>query len=72
LSYTGTIGASTGTPAYWFFGGDNRGSSVNATFTSKYMDGYIGEIMIWTRALSNVEIGAVELYLNQKWNLGLT
>ena len=46
LTFTGTIGANTGTPSYWFFGGDNRGSAVNATFTGKFMDGYIGEIMI--------------------------
>jgi len=71
LSFTGTVGTTTGTPAYWFFGGDNRGSSVNATFTSTYMSGYMGEVLIWTRALSSAELGAVELYLNTKWNLGL-
>lgn len=72
MTFTGTIGTTTGTPAYWFFGGDNRGSSVNATFTSKYMDGYIGEVMVWTRALNHAEQTSVENYLNTKWKLGLT
>lgn len=76
LTFTGTIGANTGTgasaPAYFFFGGDNRAKSVNATFTGTYMDGYIGEVLIWTRTLSSSEVSSVELYLNQKWNLGLT
>jgi len=72
LTFTGTVGTTTGTPSYWFFGGDNRGSAVNPTFTGQYMDGYIGEIMIWTRALTPSEQTAVEQYLNTKWRLGLT
>jgi hypothetical protein len=72
LTFSGTVGANTGSPAYWFFGGDNRSSAVNATFASTYMNGYMGEVLIWTRALSSAELGAVELYLNTKWNLGLT
>ena len=70
LSFTGTIGTTTGAPNYFFFGGDNRASSVNATFASKYMDGYIGEVMFWTRALSHAEQTSVESYLNTKWKLG--
>jgi len=69
LNFTGTIGATTGTPSYWFFGGDNRGSAINSTFTSKYMDGYMGEVMIWTRALARTELSLVENYLTQKWGL---
>ena len=71
LSFTGTVGTTTASPAYWFFGGDARGSVVNATFASTFMSGYMGEVLIWTRALSTAELGAVELYLNQKWGLGL-
>jgi hypothetical protein len=71
LTYTGTIGANTGSPAYWFFGGDNRGAAVNATFTSTYMSGYIAEVLIWTRTLNSVEIGSVELYLKSKWGLNV-
>lgn len=69
LSFTGTIGANTGLPAYWFFGGDARASG---TFSKLYMSGYIGEVMIWTRTLSHAEQTSVEQYLNTKWNLGLT
>lgn len=68
LSFTGTIGATTGTINYWFFGGNNR--NVGAT-QGTYMSGYIGEVLIWTRALTTAETSSVELYLNQKWNLGL-
>jgi hypothetical protein len=38
---------------------------------STYMDGYIGEVLIWTRALTASEITSVEYYINQKWALGL-
>lgn len=72
LTFTGTIGTTTGTPAYWFFGGDNRGAvGAGNALTGTYMDGYIGEVLIWTRFLSTSEIGAVEYYINQKWGLGL-
>lgn len=69
LTYTGTIGTSTGSINYFFFGGNNR--NVGAT-QGTYMSGYIGEVLIWTRILSSTEISSVELYLNTKWNLGLT
>lgn len=68
LTYTGTIGANTGSVNYFFFGGNNRNLGLTQ---GTYMDGYIGEVLIWTRALSTAEIGAVELYINQKWGLGL-
>lgn len=69
LTFTGTIGTNTGAPAYWFFGGDARNSG---TFSKLYMSGYMAEVMIWTRKLSPTEQNSVELYLNTKWNLGLT
>lgn len=68
LTYTGTIGTTTGNVNYFFFGGNNR--NVGAT-SNTYMNGYIGEVMIWARALSTSEIASVETYLNQKWGLGL-
>lgn len=71
VSYTGTIGTTTGNPKYFYFGGDSRSAGQGgATFASKYMDGYIGEVMIWTRALTPVQQQQAENYLNQKWGLG--
>lgn len=70
LTFTGTIPATTGSPAYFFFGGNNRSAGVGGATAGTYMDGYIGEVMIWTRTLSATEIASVELYLNQKWALG--
>ena len=71
LTFTGTIGTTTGSPAYWYFGGDNRSGAAGGALASTYMDGYIGEVLIWTRALSSSEITSVEAYINQKWGLGL-
>ena len=72
LTFTGTIGTTTGTPAYWFLGRDNRGAVGGGNaLASTYMDGYIGEVLIWTRTLSASEITSVEYYINQKWGLGL-
>lgn len=68
LTFAGTIGTTTGAINYWFFGGNNR--NVGAT-QGTYMNGYIGEVLIWTRTLSTSEQSSVELYLNSKWGLGL-
>lgn len=68
LTYTGTIGTSTGSVNYFFFGGNNRNLGLTQ---GTFMDGYIGEVLIWTRTLSTSEQSSVELYLNQKWGLGL-
>lgn len=67
LTFTGTIGTTTGSIQYWFFGGNDR--SVGAT-QGTYMNGYLGEVLIWTRALSVTEVAQVELYINTKWALG--
>ena len=69
LTYTGTIPATTPSNSNWFIGGDNRGGAGGA-LSFKFMNGYIGEIMIWTRALTASEQASVELYLNTKWALG--
>lgn len=71
LTFTGTIPTTTSTPAYMYFGGDNRSGGAGGALAGTYMDGYLGEVLIWTRTLSTAELGAVELYLNQKWALGL-
>jgi hypothetical protein len=70
LTYTGTIGTTTGSNSYWFVGGNNRGSGAGGATFSTYMVGYIGEVLIWTRTLTAAELAQVELYLNTKWNLG--
>ena len=58
-------------PAYFYFGGNNRSGGAGGALATTYMDGYIGEILIWTRTLTGSEIASVEYYLNQKWGLGL-
>lgn len=63
LTFTGTVGTATSASAgYFFFGGENR-SGV----TLGFMDGYIGEVMMWTRALNPSEVLGVESYLRKKW-----
>lgn len=70
LSFTGTIGTSTGTPTYMFFGGDNRGSvGAGNALSGTYMDGYIGEVIIFTRAINATEIVQTENYIKTKWNI---
>lgn len=71
LTYTGTVGANTGAPAYYFFGGNNRSAGAGGATNGTFMTGYMGEVMIWTRTLTASEQLSVELYLNTKWNLGL-
>lgn len=57
----GTVTSSTATVFY--IGGNNR------TAPKSYMDGYIGEVLMWTRALSATEQTQVESYLSLKWNI---
>jgi len=65
LTFTGTVGTTTSASAsYFFIGGENR-SGV----TLGFMDGYIGEVMMWTRTLTLSEQLGVESYLKQKWNI---
>lgn len=66
LTFTGTIGTSTGSINYWFFGGNNR--NVGAT-QGTFMNGYIGEVLMWTRAINANEINQVENYIKTKWNV---
>lgn len=64
LTYTGNVTANTGSINYFFFGGNNR--NVGDT-QGTFMDGYIGEVLIWTRALNSSEILAAETYIANKW-----
>lgn len=65
LSFSGTVGTTTGSgDSYLFFGGENR-SGV----TLGFMDGYIGEVMIFTRSLNIAERLGVESYLKNKWGV---
>jgi hypothetical protein len=69
LTFTGTIPTTTGSPAYMYFGGDNRSGGAGGALSGTYMDGYIGEVLIYTRALSSGEIAGVEGYIKAKWGL---
>lgn len=69
LTFTGTIPATTGTPAYFYFGGNNRVGAAGGALAGTYMGGYIGEVLIWTRALSASDIASVEFYISNKWGL---
>lgn len=72
LSFTGTIPATTGANQdYMYFGGDNRSGAAGGALASTYMSGYIGEVLIWQRALTTAEQTTVEAYINTKWGLGL-
>lgn len=66
LTFSANPGTQTSnTASVMYIGGNNRNATLN------YMDGYIGEVLIWTRALSITEQGQIETYLNDKWALGL-
>lgn len=71
LTYTGTIPATTGSQSYMYFGGDDRSGANGGALAGTYMNGYIGEVLIWQRALSTAEQTTVESYINNKWGLGL-
>ena len=69
LTFTGTIPANTGAQAYMYFGGDNRGGAAGGALKATYMDGYIGEVLIWTRTLTAAELINVDGYISTKWNI---
>lgn len=64
LTFTGTVNPTTSAVAAYFYGGS---TGVSTTNTSNYFIGYMGETMIFTRALSINEVLAVEQYLTNKW-----
>jgi hypothetical protein len=62
LTYSANVGTQTSNAASVFYVGGN-----NRNIPRSYMDGYIGEVLIWTRALNSEEIIQVETYISQKW-----
>ena len=64
LTFSGSANSLTSSSAGYFFGGSTGTSSNN---TSSYFQGYMGETLIWTRALNVAEQLAVETYLANKW-----
>lgn len=64
MTFSANPGTQTSnTASVMYVGGNNRSAPLS------YMDGYIGEILMWTRTLTATEIGQVETYLSQKWGL---
>lgn len=64
LTFSANPGTQTSNAASVFYvGGNNRNTPKT------YMDGYIGELMIWTRTLTLVEITQVETYISTKWGI---
>lgn len=66
LTFSSNVGTQTSnTASVMYIGGNNRNTPKT------YMDGNIGEVLMWTRVLTALETGQIETYLNNKWNLGL-
>lgn len=63
LTFTGTAGTATSNNGYFYAGG----KGTNATNAINTWIGDIGEILIWTRALTTSEVLSVEQYLTNKW-----
>lgn len=62
LTFSANVGPTTSPTANTL----NVGADDN---TNNNLNGYIGELLIWTRTLSASEITAVESYLATKWNI---
>lgn len=61
LTFSSNVNATTSGSASTFYGGTDSNGSSN------YWEGDIGELMIWTRALSDGEMATVENYFTTKW-----
>lgn len=61
LTFTGTVGTATSGTTNYFYLGQNT--------TSNFFQGEIGEVIMFTRKLPSAEIGGVESYLNNRWNV---
>ena len=66
LTFTGTAGANTSSSVKYFYGGATGTSSSDQ---NSFWIGDIGEVLIFTRALSASEIITIENYLSTKWAL---
>ena len=63
LTFSGTVGTATSASAADFYGGCDTAGNNN------YFIGDIGELLIFTRALTTSEVLAVETYLSNKWGI---
>lgn len=64
LTYSANVGAQTSnTASVMYIGGNNR------NIPRSFMDGYLGEVLMWTRALNAQEIAQVESYISTKWGI---
>lgn len=64
LTFSANPGTQTSnTATVMYIGGNNRNTPKS------YMDGYLAEVLIWTKALTAAEINQVESYLGSKWNI---
>lgn len=64
LTFTGTVGTATSAVSKYFYGGATGTSASNQT---NFWIGDIGELLIWTRALTTSEVLAAETYLKNAW-----
>lgn len=67
LNPAGTGGLTMGANN-WYVGAYQT-STGNAPSASSYLDGWVGEVCCWDRALSVSEIGQLNAYLMGKWGL---
>ena len=51
---------------------DRNANNFSGSMANRSWDGAISEVIIFNEALSADQVQAVNAYLNQKWNLGLT
>ncbi len=63
---TGTAANSSGITSY----DSAAGNFVGSAGTTRYLDGQIAEVLVFNRALSDLERIGVEFYLYQRYNLG--
>lgn len=54
-----------------FFIGVSQNSTGTAPLAGTYMNGYIGEVLIYNKQLTQVERESVEAYLSQKWRISI-
>lgn len=66
LTFTGTVNTITSASASYYYGGCTGTSSTN---TSNFWIGDIGELLIWTRALTDTEVTSVKTYTSNKWSI---
>lgn len=66
LTFTGTVGTATSATSKYFYGGATGTTSSNQ---SNFWIGDIGDLFIWTRALSSSELFAAEEYLLNRWGI---